>query len=55
MLRLLDNGLSALCIAGATLVVVLLLAGPGLIGAKGHVASVKSAPAGAAKSARRVD
>ena len=51
MLGILDRGLSALCIAGATLVVVLLLAGPGLIGAKGHVTLVTPPSPGAAKSA----
>ncbi|MHB8691921.1 MAG: c-type cytochrome [Solirubrobacteraceae bacterium] len=47
MLRLLDRGLTALCVAGATLVVVLLLAGPSLIGAKGHSSYGNSGTSGA--------
>jgi mono/diheme cytochrome c family protein len=47
MLRLLDRGLSAACVLGAALVVVLLIAGPSLIGAKGHSSYVTSGASGA--------
>lgn len=42
MLRLLDRGLEAVCWAGAVLVLVLLLAGPSLIGANKSAAATGS-------------
>jgi mono/diheme cytochrome c family protein len=48
MLRFLDKGTMVLCVAAATLVVVLLFAGPGLVGAKTKTASGGgAAPSGA--------
>jgi cytochrome c553 len=45
MLRLLDRGLTVICVAAAALVVVLLFAGPSLIGAKKSTASATSSSA----------
>jgi mono/diheme cytochrome c family protein len=47
ILRLLDRGLSAACVLGAALVVLLLLAGPSLIGANGHSSYVTASASGA--------
>jgi cytochrome c6 len=44
MLRLLDRGLTVLCTVAAALVIVLLLAGPSLIGAKKSSAAAVSVP-----------
>jgi mono/diheme cytochrome c family protein len=47
MLRLLDRGLTVLCVAAAVLVLVLLFAGPSVIGAKKKSPYVRSAAPGA--------
>jgi mono/diheme cytochrome c family protein len=47
MLRLLDRGLTLLCVAGAVLVLVLLFAGPSLVGAKKKKPLGSAAPPGA--------
>ena len=47
MLRLLDRGLTVLCVAAAALVLILLFAGPSLIGAKKKTPYVNSAAPGA--------
>jgi mono/diheme cytochrome c family protein len=45
MLRLIDRGLTVICVAAAALVVVLLFAGPSLIGAKKSTAAAPSSSA----------
>jgi cytochrome c6 len=45
MLRLIDKGLAVICVAAAALVVVLLFAGPSLIGAKKSSAAAPSSSA----------